>query len=114
MAEGKAIFGCGEPGTVRRSAMRNAGHQAPPVTEAQVLGFCLLTSRETQATENLLLLLLKLKTVMCIRKDSTEKLASAQSDQVRVMDEVLEFVWLAGSWPGQSFSFLVSPLQVRA
>lgn len=94
--------------------MRPAGHQAPQVTEAQVLGFCLLASRETQATENLLLLFLKLKIVMCIRKDSTEKLASAQSDQVRVKDAVLEFIWLAGSWPGQSFSFLISPLQIRA
>lgn len=51
---------------------------------------------------------------MCIRKDSTEKLASAQSDQVQVMDAILEFGWLAGSWPGQSFSFLISPFQIRA
>lgn len=61
MAESKAFFGCGEPGAVRSPAIRPTGHQAPPVTEAQFLASACLPPTETQATENLLLLLLFLK-----------------------------------------------------
>lgn len=75
MAESDAIFGCGEPGAVRSPALRPAGHQASPVTEAPVwLLLAYLLGRNKQL-KPFVVVVFKIKNrVMCIRKDSREKL----------------------------------------